>query len=64
MGDGEIVSNISSESELEHGLCADAVSVRVTNPADISPALGVYIGIKVVLLVKLPVPLVVHNKSR
>ena len=37
------------------------VNVNVTVPAVISAALGVYVGFKVVVLLKLPVPLVLHD---
>ncbi len=55
-----IVSVIVSVSSVQLPF-ASAVSVRVTVPAVLSAALGVYTGFKIVLLLKPPVPDVVHS---
>ena len=52
--------SVFDEVTIEHGALPVAVRVRVTLPAVISAALGVYVGVKVVPPVKVPLPLVVQ----
>ena len=55
-----IVNTMASIIVLVHGGKLKAVSVRVTDPFAMSVALGVYVGLSVVVLIKLPVPELVH----
>jgi hypothetical protein len=47
----------------EHPESPFAVSVRVTLPAAISAALGIYVGLRIVVLSKFPVPERVQSKD-
>jgi hypothetical protein len=57
-----IIVNSFDEVATPQGEFPVAVKVKVTLPAAISAALGVYAGVNVFPLVNVPVPLVLHNK--
>jgi hypothetical protein len=52
--------SVIEETALTHAEGALPVRVKVTEPADMSAALGVYTGFKRVASLKVPVPLVVQ----
>ena len=59
----EIVSTMLSDEMLLQGGFPVAVKVRITEPPAISPALGVYVGFRVLSLANVPVPELVHKSA-